>query len=131
MKEATLWIAPTCNNWPFSMITERMFCNDFAGRTGSTCRGDSGGPIFKQENDVYILIGLVSWGHVDCNSNLYPDVWAAIAPVYDWIQHHMLHSDVPLYIGDDPSHSSGSKTHYSLVVLWCVVCIHTLLALLK
>ena len=46
---------------------------------------DSGGPMVTQENNRYALIGVVSWG-VDCNNPNYPEVYARVTSVKNWIQ---------------------------------------------
>lgn len=59
-------------------VTERFFCA--SSKQGSTCHGDSGGPIVVGA----LQYGLVSFA-AGCFRDGYPTVFANIPVVYDWI----------------------------------------------
>nr|ABU50819.1 Ale o 9 allergen [Aleuroglyphus ovatus] len=60
-------------------ITDRMLCAH--STTQSACNGDSGGPL-TQNN---VLVGVVSWGSSSCLHATYPNVYASVADLADWI----------------------------------------------
>ncbi|XP_049708753.1 serine protease 48 [Elephas maximus indicus] len=65
------------------VIKEDMIC---AGNTNSmkdSCKGDSGGPLSCLIDDVWIQIGLVSWG-TGCGQTL-PGVYASVIYYQKWI----------------------------------------------
>merc|ERR1712062_311997 len=67
-------------------ITELMLCA--ASETSQdSCQGDSGGPLItkKENSQSYELIGVVSWG-IGCGFPAYPDVYARVTDVMDWIE---------------------------------------------
>nr|AAX34056.1 Sui m 9 allergen [Suidasia medanensis] len=60
-------------------ITARMICAH--STTQSACNGDSGGPITKNG----LLVGVVSWGSSSCLHQTYPNVYANVANLKNWI----------------------------------------------
>ncbi|XP_059079997.1 chymotrypsin B-like [Tigriopus californicus] len=66
-------------------VSPVMMCT-LGGPNGgeSTCNGDSGGPLMVRQDNKFILVGLVSFGEVDCTAPL-PSVYARVAPFLDWI----------------------------------------------
>uniref|UniRef100_A0A8D8F1R6 Serine protease easter n=3 Tax=Culex pipiens TaxID=7175 RepID=A0A8D8F1R6_CULPI len=57
------------------------------GKKGEdTCRGDSGGPLMRQIQGNYHLIGVVSFGAEHCGTKDVPGVYTNVAMFVDWIQ---------------------------------------------
>jgi len=48
------------------------------------CNGDSGGPLFIQENERFAVIGVVSWGRTGCASK--PTVFTRVSEYKFWIK---------------------------------------------
>ena len=56
-----------------------------AGGTGTgTCGGDSGGPLFCNDNGVWVLQGITSYGDAQCHP-LSPSVFTLVSSFVDWI----------------------------------------------
>ncbi|KAF5919571.1 hypothetical protein HPG69_000170 [Diceros bicornis minor] len=54
-----------CQQYWGSSITDSMIC---AGASGAfSCQGDSRGPLVCQKGNMWVLIGIVSWGTSNCN----------------------------------------------------------------
>ncbi|XP_069755623.1 chymotrypsin B-like [Narcine bancroftii] len=67
--------------WP-DLISKVMIC---AGASGaSSCMGDSGGPLVCQENGLWYLTGIVSWGSSNCSQRI-PGVYARVSELRDFI----------------------------------------------
>ncbi|XP_076144183.1 serine protease [Alosa pseudoharengus] len=65
-----------------SNISDVMIC---AGASGvSSCMGDSGGPLVCQKNDVWTLVGIVSWGSSTCSTST-PAVYARVTMLRSWV----------------------------------------------
>ncbi|XP_051511367.1 serine protease [Myxocyprinus asiaticus] len=71
-----------CKNYWGSNISDIMICAGAAG--ASSCMGDSGGPLVCQINDVWTLVGIVSWGSSRCDTNM-PGVYARVTELRDWV----------------------------------------------
>ncbi|KAL9703847.1 hypothetical protein quinque_007365 [Culex quinquefasciatus] len=57
------------------------------GKKGEdTCGGDSGGPLIRQIEGNYHLIGVVSFGATNCGTKGVPGVYTNVAMFVDWIQ---------------------------------------------
>ncbi|CAL4059571.1 unnamed protein product, partial [Meganyctiphanes norvegica] len=51
-----------------------------------SCGGDSGGPLVVKENNKYVQVGVVSYGHrTGCASTSYPGIYARVSKVISWI----------------------------------------------
>ncbi|KAM8804028.1 putative serine protease 47 [Rhynchonycteris naso] len=67
----------------YSVYQEMLCAGDF--RTGKAiCQGDSGGPLVCDLHDVWVLVGLASWG-LDCRHPIYPSVFTNVTYFADWI----------------------------------------------
>ncbi|KAG7295272.1 hypothetical protein JYU34_022275 [Plutella xylostella] len=69
------------------IVTENMLC---AGSRGvgdvDACEGDSGGPMyFRNQNDIDILVGVVSFGPYPCANPLKPGGFTKVSAYTDWI----------------------------------------------
>ncbi|XP_039449069.1 CLIP domain-containing serine protease B4-like [Culex pipiens pallens] len=57
------------------------------GKKGEdTCGGDSGGPLMREIEGNYHLIGVVSFGAANCGTKGVPGVYTNVAMFVDWIQ---------------------------------------------
>lgn len=75
------WIDMRCitneeckKTWRLQTLTSRQQCAEVAD--GTSCMGDSGGPLTTMENGTKVLLGNVSWGHSQCASNGYPSAYS-------------------------------------------------------
>ncbi|KAK9888571.1 hypothetical protein WA026_000812 [Henosepilachna vigintioctopunctata] len=53
------------------------------------CQGDSGGPLICQENEKYVLCGIVSWG-IGCARAEYPGLYTKVSCFVEWIRNTIL-----------------------------------------
>ncbi|KAL7014975.1 hypothetical protein ACKWTF_016222 [Chironomus riparius] len=68
-------------------ILDSHVCGRSTTKTG-ICFGDSGGPYAVKEHCRNILVGIVSFGTADCESE-YPDVFTRVSNYLDWINEVM------------------------------------------
>ena len=75
------WIDMQCitneeckKTWRLQTLTSRQQCAEVDN--GTSCMGDSGGPLTTMENGKKVLLGNVSWGHSGCASNGYPSAYS-------------------------------------------------------
>lgn len=47
-------------------------------------QGDSGGPLVCQKNNVWYLVGIVSWGSSSCSTSI-PAVYARVTELRSWV----------------------------------------------
>ncbi|XP_059507533.1 chymotrypsinogen 2-like [Stegostoma tigrinum] len=72
-----------CKQYWGNKITDIMIC---AGASGaSSCMGDSGGPLVCQKDNVWNLVGIVSWGSSSCSTYV-PGVYARVTELRGWIE---------------------------------------------
>lgn len=57
-------------------------------KPGSSCMGDSGGPLICKSNDFYKIVGVVSWGSGKCDTGI-PAVYTRVRPFLSWINEVM------------------------------------------
>jgi len=60
-------------------IHDKVFCA--SDPVQKTCKGDSGGPVVNQN----VLVGVVSWGKKECESDDRPGVYTRVSAYADWI----------------------------------------------
>ncbi|XP_047026320.1 transmembrane protease serine 9-like [Helicoverpa zea] len=74
-------------NYNASKIKEVMMCAGFPETAHKdACTGDSGGPLIAEnEEHMYDLIGIVSWGF-GCARKGYPGVYTRVTKYLDWIR---------------------------------------------
>merc|ERR1712142_753058 len=65
-----------------SNISDVMIC---AGADGaSSCMGDSGGPLVCEKDNMWTLVGIVSWGSSRCSTST-PGVYARVTELRGWV----------------------------------------------
>ncbi|CAL8404116.1 unnamed protein product [Boreogadus saida] len=69
-------------SWGSNMISDVMICAGAAGAT--SCMGDSGGPLVCQKDNVWTLVGIVSWGSSRCSTST-PAVYARVTELRGWV----------------------------------------------
>jgi len=70
-------------------INNDMVCAGNLQRDGTgTCQGDSGGPLVCEENGIYTLAGLTSFG-VICGSSQFPAVFTRLSSFRTWIDRNL------------------------------------------
>ncbi|XP_069084289.1 ovochymase-1 isoform X2 [Pleurodeles waltl] len=60
-------------------------------KPGSSCMGDSGGPLICKSNGFYKVVGVISWGSSKCDTGV-PAVYTRVRPFLSWIDEVMSNS---------------------------------------
>jgi len=66
-------------------MVKRVFCAGFESGAEDSCNGDSGGPAYFVLNGEPTLVGLVSWGPLECGAPRKYGVYTRISYYHDWI----------------------------------------------
>lgn len=67
------------------VITGNMFCAGFEEGGTDTCPGDSGGPIFIEQDNEFRQIGITSWGPSACGTASQYGVYTRLSQFEDWV----------------------------------------------
>lgn len=84
-----------------------VMCAGVSGGTQSTCNGDSGGPLFLNEGDRRIQLGITSFGR-QCSQTGSPSGYARVSELSFWINAAMQ----PAY-NPEPTSTVHIQTNYS------------------
>ena len=84
----------TCRAWTNNQIDQHdegeVFCSGLISGGRDSCRGDSGGPFFRKENDVWVTYGVVSYGLTleagSCAIAQNPAIYARIRHFRTWLE---------------------------------------------
>ena len=78
----------------YGSITSNMICAGHTNKGIDSCQGDSGGPLVcrkkeipsgtGQQQDVWYLWGVVSWG-IDCAKPGFYGVYASVETMGSWV----------------------------------------------
>lgn len=98
---------PRCGLYGRAYDARGMLCAGTAGSTIDACSGDSGGPLAVQENGVWILAGITSWGN-ECALPDYPGLYTRVTTYVDWIQ---------AYLGPPAARASATDVDFGSVAL--------------
>ncbi|RXM36044.1 Chymotrypsinogen 2 [Acipenser ruthenus] len=71
-----------CSSYWGDKISDVMICAGAAGAT--SCMGDSGGPLVCEKDNVWTLVGIVSWGSSRCSTTT-PAVYARVTAFRSWV----------------------------------------------
>ncbi|XP_051543952.1 transmembrane protease serine 9-like [Myxocyprinus asiaticus] len=69
--------------WGEFFKEKSLLCTDAAASI--SCLGDPGAPLMCQENGIYYLVGLVTWGGEKCEPQK-PAVFTRVSAFYSWTQ---------------------------------------------
>lgn len=73
-------------------LSEEQICaGGEAGR--DTCRGDSGGPLMQMYRNVNYLVGIVSYGVIQCGTENQPGVYTNVEKYLSWIEEVMIQTE--------------------------------------
>ncbi len=79
--------------------------------------GDSGGPLFFEDNGVYKQVGVVSGGESDITTEDFPGIYTFVPKYRDWIDNIMETNAVITSVFNAPAHEEGIFLYQSDDVL--------------
>ncbi|XP_055967153.1 transmembrane protease serine 11B-like, partial [Sorex fumeus] len=67
------------------LVSDKMLCAGFMSGGADACQRDSGGPLaYHNTRNIWILVGIVSWGD-GCGKKNKPGVYTRVTAYRDWI----------------------------------------------
>ncbi|XP_054996678.1 transmembrane protease serine 11B [Sorex araneus] len=67
------------------LVSDKMLCAGFMSGGADACQRDSGGPLaYQNSRNIWILVGIVSWGD-GCGKKNKPGVYTRVTAYRDWI----------------------------------------------
>jgi len=80
----------TCNSSDQynGIIVNQQLCAGYLAGWTDSCQGDSGGPLVVLENNIWVQIGIVSWGE-GCAQPNKPGVYSRVSSYREWIRCQM------------------------------------------
>ncbi|XP_076284090.1 trypsin-1-like [Lasioglossum baleicum] len=80
-----------CRNtkYPSRRITDNMLCAGYKEGAKDSCQGDSGGPLHIANDNIYHIVGVVSWGE-GCARPGYPGVYSRVNRYLTWISRNTM-----------------------------------------
>ncbi|KAM4862045.1 serine protease 38 [Thomomys bottae] len=105
-----------------SNIMPDMICAGDIVKAKTVCEGDSGGPLVCEFNDIWIQIGIVSWGR-GCALPMFPGVYARVSYFSDWIRHNVETIPIPNHPVPDLCSSLGAtfSVFVTMLIAWLSV----------
>ncbi|CAF2500175.1 unnamed protein product [Rotaria sp. Silwood2] len=92
LRQANVNILPPINCRVYADIHydgSKQLCAAALDWSKDTCAGDSGGPLMYQENGIWSIGGITSYGY-GCSKRGFPGVYTRTAPYSAWIKTKML-----------------------------------------
>ncbi|XP_040301492.1 serine protease 44-like [Herpailurus yagouaroundi] len=81
------WILQTQLGTFRSMVRKGMICA-YRAEKKRICKGDSGGPLVCEFNEIWVQVGIVSWG-IGCGRRNFPAVYTEVSFYRDWVIDHL------------------------------------------
>ncbi|CAF0960915.1 unnamed protein product [Adineta steineri] len=95
LRQANVNVLPTANCRVYTDVhydATKQVCAAALDWSKDTCAGDSGGPLMSQENGIWSIGGITSYGY-GCSKRGFPGVYTRTVPYLTWIKQKMLSQD--------------------------------------
>ncbi|OCT59116.1 serine protease 33 [Xenopus laevis] len=108
--------AEQCKPYDTGRIKETMICTMDIKGGKSPCKGDSGGPLVCSENNIWYLVGVVSFGY-RCGVEYDPSVYTYVPAYRDWIGNFVSTSVFSVSSGSASIGFTSGLSHKSLSLM--------------